>query len=460
MNRSSPALGLICALFLTGWVADRAVCQAEDGDPDREADVWVRLLESGSGGADAVLERMAGAGGEPARALTRVWKMLVTDSSAGALRGGVILAFRLHDPQRARSLARAASHRLGEGAARELLLAYTREAERGRYPAEAAWAADRLAAHAGGRPERLRWRLLAADMSLLARDSAGARRSLAAVVDESEPEGEAHRHALERLFALAAARRGGASRAEALYRRYVSSYGDAAPALAGMKVELSRAFVRERSLQKAARILEQDRVSPQGGSHGRDRERGEGEASAILEGQRAMLALYSGRPSIVLAHLRKVVAATELEGSRRTRWIRLLVAVEAADSCEVVWLGRTLLALARAASASDAARAVPSWPEAPGSGAWPAILTVVADGLSRAGWSMESARVLRELVEAYPHAPEAPGGMLALARQAREGDPEASRRWLVRLVTTYPGSALAPVARRLLAELGPADPGS
>ena len=55
------------------------------------------------------------------------------------------------------------------------------------------------------------------------------------------------------------------------------------------------------------------------------------------------------------------------------------------------------------------------------------------------------------LVQAYPGAAEAPGALLALAREALPSRSDQARTWLQRLIIDHPESALAPVARRLLA---------
>ena len=73
---------------------------------------------------------------------------------------------------------------------------------------------------------------------------------------------------------------------------------------------------------------------------------------------------------------------------------------------------------------------------------------------------MDAAELRAHLVLAYPAAPEAPPALLALARGAIDEDPGRASSWLEQLVVDYANSAVAPVARRMLAELGGAVPGS
>jgi hypothetical protein len=76
-----------------------------------------------------------------------------------------------------------------------------------------------------------------------------------------------------------------------------------------------------------------------------------------------------------------------------------------------------------------------------------------AQELEAAGHRLAARTVRIEIVEGWPGSPAAPLTLLALARGEREVDPGQAVVWLERLIVDFPESAMAPVARRLLAEL-------
>ena len=75
-----------------------------------------------------------------------------------------------------------------------------------------------------------------------------------------------------------------------------------------------------------------------------------------------------------------------------------------------------------------------------------------AQELQEAGKSVEARSVWITIVEGWSGSPEAPRALLELARADHPENPGQATVWLERLVVDYPESAMAPIARRLLAE--------
>jgi hypothetical protein len=80
------------------------------------------------------------------------------------------------------------------------------------------------------------------------------------------------------------------------------------------------------------------------------------------------------------------------------------------------------------------------------------MASFAAQELHDAG-KMDEARSIRiTIVEEWSGSPEAPRALLELARADHPENPARAADWLERLVVDYPESAMAPIARRLLAE--------
>ncbi|MEJ2549015.1 MAG: hypothetical protein P8125_14580, partial [Gemmatimonadota bacterium] len=123
--------------------------------------------------------------------------------------------------------------------------------------------------------------------------------------------------------------------------------------------------------------------------------------------------------------------------------------LETTDSTTAAQLGEGLLDLLADRSPDSLLRTSESWKQpsgVPGSGA--ALLSIAAGALDREGFPEDAAGLRRELVAAYPEAPEAPAAMLELGRHAAPVDPDLAREWFERLVVSYPRHALAPLARQ------------
>ena len=414
---------------------------AEIGDFDALAAEWLTILETESGGASTVAEAVHSLQRDPAAALARLWADLRASPDRHGRREGMILALRSGEATLARELADALIASASAPESRELLESFEAEATRAELPAEVAWAAGRLAERATERRERLRWRAVAAEMALLAADSSEARRAFEILLRDADAGSRAHRIASRRLFSLMAAEPASVSRSERLLLDHRRLYPDSAVALARMTTELSSGYVRAGRPVDARRVLDEaTEVSAPA-------------ARALLEGQRGMLALYDGDPEAAAQHLREPAGAVELDPATRTRWIELLGVVVRADSMEARSLGETLLRVARYPGATSAPAELARWETIPPGEERSAMLAILARSFEAAGRSSDAATVRRHLIERFPDGPEAAVAMWRLARAVEPTDPIAASAWLERLITTYPESAMAPLARRLLADL-------
>lgn len=411
------------------------------GEWESAAEEWARLLAAGEVGVAAVLDVLDDWPGDSEPPLAALWAR-VADLPAGDPRrgSGVILALRRGAMEAARRVASAPGS--GYEVQRRLLLrTYLQEARRHGYWAEAAWAAQRLAGLAEEPARQREWRAVSADMALRDRDTAGARRVFEVLIRDAPPRTEAHRVATRRLFSLRAAERGGTAEAGRIFREYLRLYPEPVADRAEMAIELSRSRVRSGDLSGAGELLEEEadgRLGPVG--------------RARMAGERAVLALYEGRPHAAVELLRTAVEGPS-PPAERTRWIRLLAALEPADSVEIAAWGRLALEAARRPEGARADGFLEELSRAPGGGSRPALLIEAARTLAAAGQDAEAARLRRRLVEAYPSSAEAAEALWELGRGSAGTDRAAARAWLERLIVDHPQSAVAPVARRLLAEL-------
>lgn len=280
-------------------------------------------------------------------------------------------------------------------------------------------------------------------------DTVAARRSFQGLAEEVRPGTPAHRMAARRLFSLRASEPGGARQAEEIYVEFVRLYPEPGSEARTMAAELALAYARQGREADARRIL--DGADPRAGTGGGP--------WPELEGARALLALWAGLPEVARARLRDAVGRPGGTPSERTARIALLAALETADSTEAATVGRALGELSRDPSAVTADGLLGRLSEVPAGPGHPALLALAAEALQGAGRPGEATAVRRHLVDRHPEAPEAPVAMLELGRALRVDHPAESRAWLERLLVEYPGSAVGPLARRLLAEMTGAPPG-
>jgi hypothetical protein len=293
----------------------------------------------------------------------------------------------------------------------------------------------------------MRWLAVAADASLRANDVATARPLLENLLQDSEPGTGNHHFAARSLASLVArdaALREGASGRLAAYSDW---YPDSTAVHTALLVELSTAYARDDRLTSARDVLQ---GWPADSEHVA--------AVAMVDGQRALLALYEGRGVDVPPLLQRPVTAAGLDAAQRTRWIQLFAVAQAADSVELALLGGALLDLLRYPERFRAAALLEAWEPVPSGGARPSMLSYLGAELAALGRGEEAALLYTAVVEAYPEEVEAAGALLELATLAMPVDRAAAGTWLERLITGHPNSALAPVARRMLTELDAPEP--
>jgi hypothetical protein len=415
------------------------------GDYDAAAVEWVAMLEWGQAGVRAVEFRLRdppSAYGQGVNALRA--RLLAPDVSFRARRSGLDLALHLSEEALSQELAEALVATTPPATRVAVLREYSLETRNRSFGEGAAWAAVRLAREAPSEDERAYWRAVAADLALEAGDGDEARAALEEILADSEPGSEAHRLAARRLFSLRVEEQ--PTGAATMLAEYAEAYPDDQLDAAGMAVALSHRLAADGDLRGARQILDSGAVS-------------DASAAARLALQKGRVALYKGDPVGAMSHLETaaLIPADDPEGRREA--ITILSALERADSASAVELGSAAFALVRGHEPAEMVERARGWSRR-GDPAAPALMTVAAAALDRAGYARAAAEVLRELVESWPEAPERPAALLALARRAATEDVPSAAALLERLIVDHPGSALAPVARRLLAELYSQMPGA
>jgi len=408
---------------------------------DEAAVEWLRILGWGQAGSTAVERSLHELSSERYEAaLDALWQALTADRvSLITAQSGLQLAFALGDADRALDLARGLAARLPSDARLALLRDFVLEARNRDMPEAAAWAAARLADESPTRGERLQWHAVVAELAFQTGDEATAREAFETLAREAEVGTEAHRVATRRVFSL---RAGTPEEAEALLRDYARHYADSERELAQMAVELSRDYAAKGDLSAARRILDMLPGQP-----------ADAAVAAMIEEQRGRLALYSGDLDEARSSLSVAVAIPGSPPAERTETIALFDVLSHSDSAESVAIGRTLYALLRDPESVTAVSLIAGWESGAPGPQQAKLAALAASELQKAGRSGEATAVRRWLIGAYPNAPEAAPALLSLARTALRTDPELARHYLETLVVDHPTSAVAPLGRRLLAEL-------
>jgi tetratricopeptide (TPR) repeat protein len=424
----------------SAFAAEIGLLSVASADLDAAAEEWVLLIGAGidASALEAAVMQDPAVTDAFARSLGNASRGAGPEVSAAA----ALLFLRLGRADLAGEAARAVQEAL-EASDRERFLAAYAEAARARGAVEqGAWAAGKLAALTTDPVNRDRWRSVAADMSLLAGDSAGARRAFEQLVRSVEPGSDAHRLAFRRLFALSAAN---PDDAEPMLMRYGALYPDPRGDLSEMRVTLARGFVRKDRLSDAARLL----TEPSGVEVEADPD-----PDARLAAELGRVRLFAGDLAAALTSLQKAVAGGASDSRTRTAAIRLSAALLGADSMASVRFGRVLHDVVRDDTLSEIEQHLRDWElhEPP-----PEMMAIISDELESAGHSLQAARLRERLIDSHPEAPEAPVALLAIARYERtatrtdDGGSSPIAR-LERLILDYPESAVAPLARRLRAE--------
>ena len=430
------------------FAQELAVLYAARPDYATAADEWITILGWGDAGIDIVQRSIEGTGPDGDTA----WGALDASLDARVVpfstsRAAVYLANRLGRPEWARRRAEILITGLDPDSRVPFLRQYALDSRNRGYPQNAAWAATVLVGEADSRGERLQWRAMAAELARQAGNDVEARSAFEAIRSEAEPGTEAHRIALRRLFSMDVSR--DLNAAESGIAEYAWRYPEETRDRTAMAIELSNGALSAGDLDRARRALDHAPASPADAS-----------TAAVLEGQRGLLVLMAGHPASALSHLEIAAFIPTGDPASRTDAIALVDALSRADSAESAALGRLVLAVrtGRADGATEALRA--ELRAAPVSEGRPAVLALAAKTLADGGRPAEAAVLRAYLVEAFSSAPEAAPALLALARSTVDMDPGSASGWLEQLILEYPDSAVAPVARRMLAEISGAVPGS
>jgi hypothetical protein len=302
-----------------------------------------------------------------------------------------------------------------------------------------AWAAGELVFLSTRPVDKQRWMAMVADRSLAAGDTAMARGAFGALADETEPGAGPHDAATRRLFDLLAADPARLDEAVDLLDRYSRDYPDSLTARALMYGTLAEGLARAGGLSDAEETLLDGR-----------RVLAAAAATGPLDAAGGRIAFWGGLRDSAIVRTGRSLSQPGLAPAQRTARIQLLTTVQGADSVEVALTGAAALGFHRdpvGYDVSETLRALAGAPASPGRAAVLSYLGAVAAG---AGRTDVAAGLWRRVVEAYPSSVEAPAAILALARNTAR---DAAVQWLERLIVGYPESALAPVARRLLAEM-------
>jgi len=409
-------------------------------DGGRLAAVWVELLALTPPAIDEVETGLrtaeANGSGVVAASFERL-RARLSGRRDRASRAGAIVALRLGRTEAARALAEAAPAPDDPEAA-AFLREYVREAEAAEMPGEVAWSARRLAGLSARPADRLRWLALSGDQALAAGDTASAQRVLEELIRASTPGDGPHQSASRRLFALLAANPASLAEAASLLDGYVRQYPDSAAVEAGLRGDLALGHARAGDLGAAEALVADARNRIRIAASGR------------LDAAAARLALYAGQPDSARERASRSVREVEIGAAERTRRLRLLTLVQAADTAEIRIAGAAALVLLSAPAAFDPGPALRDLAGLPASSGRSVVLAFLADAAAEAGRTRIAGALRRRIVIQHPGSPEAPAALLDLARASAPAD---AASWLEQLIVGYPRSALAPVARRMLAEL-------
>ncbi len=413
-------------------------------DRGRLAAVWAALLALDPPALDRVEGDLLALETGRSAVLEEIADHLEGDESASA--AGAIVALRVGAADIARQLAPAPDVGLaptrdqaaqGATEAVRFLREYAREAEDAALPGEVAWAAGLLARLSLRPADRVRWQSLAAEQSLAAGDTESAQRLYEETARTSEPGSGPHQRASRSLFSLAAAGSRSLDEATELLARYAEQYPDSASAGAVMWGEVALGHAREGDLAAAEAVLDDARS------------RLPIAAGGPLDAAAARLSFYAGRRDSAEARASRSVREADVEEAELERRLALLVVVQSADTAEVRIAGAAAFGMLVSPASFDPAAALVELDRRPSVGR-SVVLAFLADAAAASERPEVAAAIRQKIVVQHHGSPEAPAALLALARSAPRGEAAA---WLERLIVGYPQSALAPVARRMLAEL-------
>ncbi len=397
--------------------------------------VWKDLLALGPTGEASLVTSITGAGpgvgGDFLRSLRTEDVDLTRKASLVALRSG------MH--AEARMLAEVS----GPPADVEdagFLRQYVREAEDAGARPEVAWGAGQLATLSRRPADRVRWLSVVAENQAASGHLGDAARTLEDITDSDIQGTTAHMQATLQLFQIHVEGSGSLGEAEELLERFSDLYPDSARTAAVMWGNIALGHARQGDLTRAQAVLDEARASLLPSAFG------------PLDAAGARVSFYSGDREAALVQAERSVGEADLEPAERTARLALQTFLTVADTLETRIAGAAAAALLTDPAGFDPGPTMRELAGAPTTRARPLTLTLLAREADAVGRVDVAAPLRRQIVTNHPESPEAPAALLELARGA--GADEAATL-LERLIVEYPGSALAPIARRMLASNEP-----
>lgn len=443
--------GIAADVLLTGreatgipdaFAQELSALLASAGDYAGAAEEWCRLLGWGDGGVSAVLDRIDSPDVDAGDAVAAL-KLAVArgDYPVHVRSGALSLALQLEDRDWARAITEQILATVPAETRRLVLREFYVQALNRSWADDAAWAALLLEGDSTTDSERRHWRAMRADLSYVGGDSAEAERVFSDLARSAEPGTETHRRSVRRLFSIRTAE--GSMEAESLLLDYAADYPKDDSETVEMAIELSNARLTAGDIDGAREALGLIPVPMDAALMSR------------MEGQRGLLALYEGRPTVALQHLETSAFIPGGDPIRQTDALQLAGTLERSDSASAAALGKGMLALLSDRDPGPILTSVNVWTSAGAPEASPALLAVSAAALEQTGFPLEAHEVREELVSTYSASAEAPAALLSLGRTAKStGGDEEARMWLEKLILEHPEHALAPVARNELTSLG------
>ena len=419
------------------FVQELAALYADRGAYDDAAVEWRAMLAWGDAGVEAVERRIADPTSSRSDALAALRKQVASQESTVLERkGGLQLAFRLGESEWAREIVARLADDLPEPAVLDVLRDYVARARAAGDLEGAAWAAESLVQRAGTDEEALYWLAFAADLSYEAGNLGKARTAFSDLLSEAEPGSDLYELSLRRLHELTVD--GDPDRAERILREHLALYPEQTMTSVRMSVRLARTWLRKGRLESARSVI--DLVPP-----------ADAEQAALQGTVLGRVEILAGRPAAARGHLELAAAVPAGDPGARIRALELLAIVERADSTDLVALGSGLVAATASGDPGPLIESVSRWSahKTPGG---EGMASFAAQELQEAGKGVEARSVWITIVEGWSGSPEAPRALLELARADHSENPGQAVVWLERLVVEYPKSAMAPIARRLLAE--------
>lgn len=404
------------------------------GEPVLAIREWERSIGPTGRGLSQVRRRLRAMPDAGASLAPELVDLLAADgSAAGRLDAAIELAVEAGLEPRARTMTEGRLPALSDPEQRSLLHRLARRADRGGHRVLAHWAYERLlnldgVGQSQGARVALRERL--AELALELGDTAAAAGGYQAVEEAGAPGSEQRRHATAaRIELLAAQDPDLASRSLAAFRAEHSG----SPETDRLTAAVAEALLDRARVEEAESLLVE----------------ADGPLSGRLRGRLMLL-----RGDVAAARREFLNAAPALRGVEATAALSMVTLLGHVSAESAVTIGEALAFRDRGEPGAAVDR-VRSRVDTLPSGDRPPLLEFVAGLAAEAGLTEDARDVWRRLVTEHPRSREAPGALLALARDlAGDAGGEAEARELLeRLIIEYPRSALVPQARRALDRL-------